>query len=78
MYNESIVMSHAYGYLYYSNDGTFADDVNVLLLTDHLLLLMLKKIELIYSVSNKDEYLIIKSIVHSCINEIEALINKKK
>lgn len=80
-YVESQMVSHANGYLWYANSGSWGDIVNIILATDNCLVFILKEILLLFEthriVDKSSKYKDIIAAVKIGINTIEKLISEK-
>ena len=81
-YDESQLLSHATGYLYFSNTGAWSEDFNIMIAFDNLTLYFLKKLYLLYKVFREDDdskgYKTMLNVLRNGIKNFESAIERKK
>lgn len=80
-YVESQMISHANGYLWYANSGSWGDIVNIIMATDHCLVFILKEILLLFEthriIDKSSKYKSIITAIKTGINTIKKLSAEK-
>jgi hypothetical protein len=81
-YRESQLLSHANGYMFFSNSGIWSDDIQIYSSFENIVILMLEKIKSIFDahskLENENKYKILIKDIKSAIDYISNISEKKK